>query len=96
MLLVDKLFCTKDPYDLPGTERLFAAALAQNAAAQRAGCAEYDRILRRTGYDQAALLARAGVVRITRAGGMSRTLAGEAHDGRYALREYTRVVEWED
>ncbi len=40
-------------------------------------------------------LTRAGVVRVTRAHTMSRTLPGEAHDGAYALHEYTRVVEWE-
>ena len=39
------------------------------------------------------MLARAGVVRITD-GNMSRTVAGEAHDGTYPLREYCRVVEW--
>ncbi len=50
-------------------------------------CSEEDsRELRR-------LLATAGVVRITGAD-MSRTLPGEAHDGTYALREYTRVVEY--
>ena len=41
-----------------------------------------------------SLLARAGAVRITPAGEMSRVLPGEAHDGTYALREYTRVVEF--
>lgn len=40
----------------------------------------------------AELLARAGVVRITGAD-MSRTIAGEAHDGTYPLREYSRMVE---
>ena len=40
------------------------------------------------------LLARAGIVRITGAN-MSRTIAGEAHDGNYPLREYSRVVEYE-
>ncbi len=40
----------------------------------------------------AELLARAGVVRITGAE-MSRTIAGEAHDGMYPLREYSRMVE---
>lgn len=40
-----------------------------------------------------ALLARAGVVRITEPGEMSRTIPGEAHDGTYPLREYSRVVE---
>lgn len=43
--------------------------------------------------DLAALLARAGAVRITRAGGMSRMLLGEAHDGAYALKLYSRIVE---
>lgn len=51
-------------------------------------CAEADR------PELCALLARAGAVRITPAGEMSRVLPGEAHDGTYALREYTRVVEF--
>lgn len=37
-------------------------------------------------------LAKAGVVRIT-GSDMSRMVAGEAHDGTYSLREYTRIVE---
>ena len=41
----------------------------------------------------AELLALAGVVRITSAGSMSRMLSGEAHDGTYPLRQYSRVVE---
>ncbi|MCQ4022230.1 MULTISPECIES: acyl-CoA reductase [unclassified Ruminococcus] len=40
-------------------------------------------------------LANAGVVRITSGGNMSRTVCGEAHDGRYPLREYSRIVESE-
>ncbi len=39
------------------------------------------------------ILARAGIVRITGAD-MSRTVAGEAHDGTYPLLEYSRVVEF--
>ena len=39
------------------------------------------------------LLARAGVVRVTEAGEMSRTIPGEAHDGDYPLRLYSRIVE---
>ncbi len=39
------------------------------------------------------LLALAGTVRITQAHGMSRMLSGEAHDGMYPLRQYSRVVE---
>ncbi len=38
------------------------------------------------------LLAKAGIVRITD-GDMSRMVAGEAHDGTYPLREYSRIVE---
>ena len=41
------------------------------------------------------LLARAGVTRITRAGEMSRTFPGEAHDGVYALGRYLRLVDTE-
>ena len=41
----------------------------------------------------ARLLALSGVVRITHAHGMSRMLSGEAHDGAYPLRQYSRVVE---
>jgi len=40
----------------------------------------------------ADLLARAGIVRIT-GSDMSRMVAGEAHDGTYPLREYSRIVE---
>lgn len=40
-----------------------------------------------------SLLARAGVVRITEPGEMSRTIPGEAHDGTYPLLAYSRVVE---
>lgn len=39
------------------------------------------------------LLARAGAVRVTGAGEMSRTLPGEAHDGEYPLQRYSRIVE---
>lgn len=53
-------------------------------------CAEQERYT-----EIAELLAAAGVVRISRAGNMSRTLSGEAHDGTYPLREYSRIVETE-
>lgn len=39
------------------------------------------------------LLARAGLVRITEPGEMSRTIPGEAHDGEYPLCRYSRMVE---
>lgn len=38
------------------------------------------------------LFSRSGVVRITGAGNMSVTFAGEAHDGEYPLRRYLRIV----
>ena len=41
------------------------------------------------------LLARAGVTRVTRAGTMSVSFPGEAHDGEYPLRRYLRVVDVE-
>lgn len=50
-------------------------------------CGDHDRLL------LSGSLARAGVVRITEAGEMSRTIAGEAHDGDYPLRLYSRIVE---
>ena len=40
----------------------------------------------------AEMLISAGVVRVT-GGDLSRTFFGEAHDGTYALREYTKIVE---
>lgn len=40
-------------------------------------------------------LENAGIARITSGGNMSRTVVGEAHDGRYPLREYSRIVESE-
>lgn len=50
-------------------------------------CGDHDRL------PLSNLLARAGAVRITEAGEMSRTLAGEAHDGDYPLQMYSRIVE---
>lgn len=38
-------------------------------------------------------LASSGIVRITKSSDMSRVIMGESHDGTYALREYTRIVE---
>lgn len=43
----------------------------------------------------AGLLSRAGVTRVTRAGSMSASFPGEAHDGEYPLRRYLRVVDVE-
>lgn len=44
----------------------------------------------------AALLARAGVTRVTAAGTMSAPFLGECHDGEYALRRYLRLVDVEN
>lgn len=38
-------------------------------------------------------LIQAGIVRITKPGEMSRMIIGEAHDGMYPLRSYSRIVE---
>ena len=43
-----------------------------------------------------ALLARAGVNRITAPGHMSRAFPGEAHDGEHPLRRYVRLVDVEE
>ncbi|MGD9909814.1 MAG: acyl-CoA reductase [Candidatus Izemoplasmatales bacterium] len=40
-----------------------------------------------------SILIDAGLIRITKAKDMSRVYVGETHDGTFALREYTRVVE---
>lgn len=50
-------------------------------------CPEADRA-----YLEEQLL-KAGVVRITDAGGMSELVTGGAHDGEYPLRRYSRIVE---
>lgn len=42
----------------------------------------------------ADILGRAGVVRITEGKDMSAMLSGEAHDGDYPLRRYSRIVEY--
>lgn len=52
-------------------------------------CAAADRA------ELSDILARSGVVRITTAGAMSEYFAGEAHDGEYPLRRYTRIVNTE-
>ncbi len=52
-------------------------------------CAETERL------PLAEALARAGIVRITRPGDLSRMLPGEAHDGAFPLALYSRVVEYD-
>ena len=51
-----------------------------------------DESRRKVAAEQLALC---GVTRILLPGDMSETVAGEAHDGRYALREYSRIVEFD-
>ncbi len=72
-------------------EGLLAALRRKKGCLQTAGllCPEEDRPA------LSDLLARAGVTRITRAGGMSAAFPGEAHDGEYPLRRYVRVVDVE-
>ena len=69
--------------------QLLAALKGQKGYLQTVGllCAPEER------EELSVLLARAGLVRITEAGEMSRTLPGEAHDGDYPLRAYSRIVE---
>ena len=45
-----RLFRWKDPYDLSGSEELFTAAMAENAAYQAAHCPDYARILDEQGF----------------------------------------------
>ena len=52
-------------------------------------CADADRA------ELTDILARSGVTRITTAGAMSEYFPGEAHDGEYPLRRYTRTVNTE-
>lgn len=52
-------------------------------------CPEMDR------QALSEVLAKAGVVRITYGSDMSRTVSGETHDGEYALRRYSRIIEKE-
>lgn len=73
---------------LPGSE-IVKALKPYRGYLQTAGlaCSEEKR-----GFLEEQLV-RAGVVRIVRGFRMSRSVPGEAHDGEYALRRYSRVVE---
>lgn len=55
MSRASRLFRWPDPYDTAGTEAIFAAAMAENAAYQAANCPDYARILEQEGFDPAAL-----------------------------------------
>ena len=76
---------------LPRSE-LLPVLRRQKGRLQTAGllCAEEER------EALTALLARAGVTRITRAGRLSDAFPGEGHDGEYPLRRYLRVVDVEN
>jgi len=52
-----KLFRWPDPYDLAGSEAVFIAAMAENAAFQAANCPDYARILRERGFEAETLAA---------------------------------------
>ena len=69
-------------------DRIVAALKKQKGYLQTCGllCAASEK------QDIARRLIAAGVVRVT-GGDLSRTFFGEAHDGTYPLREYTRIVE---
>ena len=71
--------------------KLLPTLRRQRGRLQTAGllCAPRDR------EELTALLARAGVTRITRAGSLSAAFPGEGHDGEYPLRRYLRVVDVE-
>lgn len=71
---------------------LISALRRQRGRLQTVGlfCPEGDR------RELTALLARAGVNRITAPGHMSKAFPGEAHDGEYPLRRYVRVVDVEN
>ncbi len=75
---------------LPQRE-LFSALRREKGRLQTAGliCAPEKR------GELTRLLARAGLTRITRAGTLSASFPGEAHDGEYPLRRYLRVVDVE-
>lgn len=60
----NKIFSSRDPYDLPGTEALFAAAMAENAVFQAASCPDYARIAEEQGFDAAAPLSPADLHRL--------------------------------
>lgn len=52
----NKLFGWKDPYDMAGTNSLFAAAMGENLAFQRQNCPDYDRICTLAGLQQGQAL----------------------------------------
>ena len=45
--------------------------------------------------DLRTLALKTGIVKVTDVSNMSKTYCGEAHDGEYSLRRYTKIVSWE-
>ncbi|MBQ8751909.1 MAG: acyl-CoA reductase [Clostridia bacterium] len=93
---------------VPEDSDLSLSYLYRNVWVKRLPFAETATLKRYKGYLQTAAvltpdpqrrlaicrrLAAVGVVRLTSPGRMSRMACGEAHDGTYALREYSRIVE---
>lgn len=72
-------------------ERLLPALRQQKGRIQTAGliCSPEKR------EALTGLLLRAGATRVTRAGSLSASFPGEAHDGEYPLRRYTRMADVE-
>ena len=72
-------------------ENLLPVLRTAKGTLQTAGllCPEAERA------EMTELLVRAGINRVTRAGTLSASFPGEAHDGEYPLRRYTRVVDIE-
>lgn len=85
------LFCDCAVKRLP-RDQMLAVLRRKKGYLQTAGliCRKEDRSA------LADRLARAGVCRVTRAGDLSETFCGEAHDGEYPLLRYTRIVNIQD
>ncbi len=52
----NKLFSVKNPYDVSGTEQLFARAAAENCYFHYTNCKEYRRILKGLGFDPGEII----------------------------------------
>lgn len=57
-----KLFSVKNPYDMAGTERLFARAAAENCLYHYRNCGEYKKILDGLGFDPKKVMRSGGSV----------------------------------
>ena len=84
--LYRNVWVKKLPYEKIGELKQYKDYL-QTAAVLTSDKETFNKTARRLGD--------VGIVRITSAGKMSRMNSGEAHDGMYALRAYSRIVETE-